>query len=63
MSMAHADSISGNDFGKHPLDLHRVISRHKEFDDELKAFGAIVIDSSGPINQTVDAILSSINDN
>lgn len=56
------ETRTGNDFGKHPLDLHRVISRHKEFDDELKSLGAIVIDASGPIEETVDKILAQIND-
>lgn len=54
------ETRTGNDFGKHPLDLHRVISRHKEFDDELKAEGAVVIDSSGKMPNTVDKILAHI---
>ena len=48
----------GNDFGKHPLDMHRVLSRQREFEDEVKSQDAVVIDSSGPINETVDKILA-----
>lgn len=54
------ETRSGNDFGKHPLDLHRVLSRQKEFEDEVKSQSAIVIDSSGPIEQTVDRILDRL---
>jgi dephospho-CoA kinase len=48
---------TNNHFGKHPLELERVITRHQEFDDELKAVGAIVIDSTRPIEAVVKEIL------
>lgn len=48
-----------NHFGKHPLELQRVISRHKAFDDELKAAGAAVIDSTQSIDKVVDEILAN----
>jgi dephospho-CoA kinase len=51
---------TNNYFGKHPLELQRVISRHEEFDDELKANGAVVIDSTRPIEAVAETILSSI---
>jgi len=53
---------TNNYFGRHPLDLQRVIGRHQQFDDELKAVGAIIIDASKPIEQMVDDILSHIHD-
>jgi dephospho-CoA kinase len=53
---------TNNYFGRHPLDLQRVISRHRDFDDELKAAGAVIIDASKPIEQMVDEILSHIDD-
>lgn len=52
----------GNDFGKHPLDLKRVISRHADFDEELVETGAIVIDASKPIKQMVDQILGHLDE-
>jgi len=54
------ETRTGNDFGKHPLDMHRVLSRQKEFEEEVKARGAIMIDSSGPIEKTVDKILAHL---
>ena len=53
---------TNNYFGRHPLDLQRVIGRHQQFDDELKAVGAVPIDSTKPINDVVSEILSNIND-
>jgi broad-specificity NMP kinase len=52
----------GNDFGKNPLDLKRVITRHAAFDEELVDTGAVVIDASRPIDLMVDDILSHIDD-
>jgi thymidylate kinase len=46
-----------NHFGKHPLELQRIISRHQAFDDELKTAGAVVIDSTQPMDEVVDQIL------
>lgn len=51
---------TNNYFGRNPLDLQRVISRHKDFDDELKAAGAVVIDASKPISEMVDQILGHL---
>lgn len=51
---------TNNYFGRHPLDLQRVIGRHQQFDDELKADGAIVIDSTQPIEDVAQEILSHI---
>lgn len=48
---------TNNYFGRHPLDLQRVIGRHQQFDDELKALGAVVIDSTQPIEAVADEIL------
>jgi dephospho-CoA kinase len=53
---------TNNYFGKHPLDLQRVIGRHQQFDDELLALGAISIDASLPIEAMADKILSYINE-
>ena len=53
---------TNNYFGRHPLDLQRVIGRHQQFDDELKAIGAKVIDSTVPIEQVADKILADINE-
>lgn len=49
---------TNNYFGRHPLELQRVIGRHEQFDDELKAIGAVVIDSTQPIKAVAEAILS-----
>lgn len=49
-----------NHFGKHPLDLERVVSRHAAFDNELKDLGAIVIDTARPLSQVVEQILDNI---
>ena len=46
-----------NQFGKHPLELQRILSRKQAFEDELESEGAIVIDSTEPIDQVVDNIL------
>ena len=51
---------TNNYFGRHPLDLQRVVGRHEQFDDELKAIGAIVIDSTRPIETVADEILKII---
>jgi broad-specificity NMP kinase len=51
---------TGNYFGRHPLDLQRVIGRHQQFDDELRALGAIEINTTQPINSVVDEILSHL---
>jgi len=53
---------TNNYFGRHPVDLQRVIGRHQQFDDELKAVGAITVDASKSIGQMVDDILSHIHD-
>ncbi|MBX4201913.1 AAA family ATPase [Candidatus Saccharibacteria bacterium] len=49
---------TNNYFGRHPLDLARVIGRHEQFDEELKADGAIIIDSTQPIEAVADEILA-----
>lgn len=49
-----------NHFGKHPLELQRIISRHQDFDEELKAVGAEVIDSTRPIQEVANHILTSL---
>jgi len=37
--------------------LQRIIDRHQSFDDELKAAGAVVIDSTQPMDKVVEQIL------
>ncbi len=54
---------TNNFFGRHPIDLQRVVGRHQQFDDELKACGAITIDAAKPIGEMVDEILSHIDEN
>jgi broad-specificity NMP kinase len=51
---------TNNYFGRHPLDLARVIGRHRQFDEELTADGALVIDSTKPIQAVADDILDQI---
>jgi dephospho-CoA kinase len=53
---------TNNYFGRHPLDLQRVIGRHQQFDDELKAVGAVQIDANRPIDQMVDQILEHLDE-
>lgn len=55
-------SRTNNYFGRHPLELQRVIGRHQQFDDELKALGAQPVDSTRPISIVADEILSYINE-
>jgi len=51
---------TNNYFGRHPLDLQRVVGRHQQFDDELKAIGAVVVDSTQPLETVAGEIISSI---
>lgn len=51
---------TNNYFGRHPLDLQRVIGRHQQFDEELMADGALAIDSTLPLDSVVGAILSHV---
>ena len=51
---------TNNYFGRHPLDLQRVIGRHQQFDDELKALGAQPVDSTQSIGSVADEILSFV---
>lgn len=51
---------TNNYFGRHPLELERVIGRHQQFDDELKACGAVVIDATKPVGEMVGQILENI---
>jgi dephospho-CoA kinase len=53
---------TNNYFGKHPLELQRVIGRHQQFDEEMLADGAIKIDSTQPIEAVADDILSRVNE-
>jgi broad-specificity NMP kinase len=55
-------SRTNNYFGRHPLDLARVIGRHQQFDEELIADGAITIDSTRAIETVADDILAHTND-
>jgi broad-specificity NMP kinase len=52
---------TNNYFGRHPLDLQRVIGRHQQFDEELIADGAVAIDSTQPIEVVADQIIAQIN--
>jgi broad-specificity NMP kinase len=51
---------TNNYFGRHPLELQRVIGRHQQFDDEMLAIDAQPVDSTRPIGAVADEILSSI---
>jgi dephospho-CoA kinase len=51
---------TNNYFGRKPLELQRVIGRRQQFEDELKALGAEVIDSTQPIEAVADEILEKI---
>jgi broad-specificity NMP kinase len=51
---------TNNYFGRHPLELQRVIGRHQQFDDEMLAIDAQPVDSTRPIGAVADDILSSI---
>src|SRR5437868_5125940 len=53
---------TNNYFGRHPVDLQRVIGRHQQFDDELKAIGAIQIDASKTVGEMVDQILGHLDE-
>jgi gluconate kinase len=53
---------TNNFFGRHPLELQRVIGRHQQFDDECKALGAIEIDATRPVSEMVDQILEHVHD-
>ena len=51
------ETRTDNHFGKHPLELQRIISRHQSFDNELKEAGAVIIDSTRPMDEVVEQIL------
>lgn len=51
---------TNNHFGKHPLELKRVIDRCEEFNNQLLNAGAIEIDSTRPINKVVNKILEQV---
>jgi broad-specificity NMP kinase len=51
---------TNNYFGRHPLDLQRVIGRHQQFDEELLADGAVAIDSTRPIEAVASQIIDNI---
>jgi len=51
---------TNNYFGRHQLELARVIGRHQQFDDELLALGAQPIDSTRSITAVAGEILSFI---
>ena len=53
---------TNSDFGKHPVDLHRVLSGKKDWDESVKKAGAVVIDSTQPLKQVVEQILDHIDD-
>lgn len=59
-TIKHRLETRPDQFGKHPLDMHRVLSRRDEFEKEVKDQGAVSIDSSGPIEETVDKILDQL---
>jgi broad-specificity NMP kinase len=50
---------TNNYFGRHPLDLQRVIGRHQQFDDELTALGAQPVDSTQPIEIVAGEIIEA----
>lgn len=51
-----------SDFGKHPVDLHRVLSGRPDFDESVRRAGAIEISSVQSIDQAVDQILEHLNE-
>jgi dephospho-CoA kinase len=54
---------TNSDFGKHPVDMHRVLSGKADFDESVKKAGAVVIDSTQPLEKVVGQILSHVDDN
>ncbi len=50
-------------FGKHPVDMHRVLSGKTDFDETVKNAGAIVIDSTQSLEKVVATIIDHIDDN
>lgn len=53
---------TNSDFGKHPVDLHRVLSGRPDFDQSVRATDAIEIDSTQPIDQVIEQIIKHLND-
>lgn len=53
---------TNSDFGKHPVDFHRVFAGKKDFEDEVIAAGGIKIDSSRSLGTVIDEIASHINE-
>lgn len=60
--MSRLKMRTNSDFGKHPIDLHRVLSGRTDFDESVKKAGAAVIDSTQPFEQVVEQILNQVND-
>lgn len=53
---------TNSDFGKHPVDMHRVLSGRPDFDDSVRKAGAVEIDSTQPLEEVVEQVLSHLND-
>jgi broad-specificity NMP kinase len=49
-----------NNFGKHPEDLARVLGIREEIEQELRATGAIPVDTTLPLTEVTDNILGRI---
>lgn len=54
---------TNSDFGKHPVDMHRVLSGRADFDESVKTAGAVEIDSTQPLGKVVSQILDHVNAN
>lgn len=53
-------SRTDNSFGKHPVDFDRLLTRHDQFDEEMKNIGAIPVDGHLPLEKVVDSILAQL---
>lgn len=51
-----------SEFGKHPVDFHRVFAGKKTFEDEVRAAGAFEVDSTQSIHKVVDQVLAHLNE-
>ena len=60
--MHRLNTRTTSEFGKHPVDFHRVFAGKKAWEDELRAEGAIEIDSSKSIETVVGQILDHLNE-
>lgn len=50
---------AGNDFGKTPDELQRIMDRYKDAQEKLGSLGAVIIDATGSLDEVVEEVIAS----